>query len=298
MNPKTITLILFIILLQSCSHPKNINEDYLPYYHKINEANYLNYQESFQEANHLYQAAFKLVTRPFYKDYKKAAENATNISDQEVYEYLSNGIARGLRLEMIKKDSIFDDFLNTNYWKELEKAYPEKRKEYELTINLDLAEELKEMYELDQSVRQKLGYLKDMEEVDEKNKQKLIAIIKEHGYPGYTIVGEEVGRLFPIMFHHFHPDDNAKYFNDKLNEAMRKGEISPFRNAAFRDYACLRGGEKTTYGTYYRTDLGEKILCPIADFPNLNKRRYQMGLEPIEQYIEMKKLTYNFEEED
>ena len=293
MKLQSLTWFLFALLILRCS-TETEEVDYLPYYHLINAADYARFQRLPIKADSLYQAAFKLVRRPFYMDCLHAAENAVLISEKEVYAYLKKGMAWGLRLEMVEENKSFDSFRQTIYWSKLTQSYPRQRKKYEASINQELGKELQCMLDIDQLVRTKPEEVEQsMREVDDKNLDGLLTIIAEYGYPGYSLVGEEIGRAFPILFHHFQPYENEQYFYDLLNTAMQTGELSPFRNAAFRDYDCLKKGEKIQYGIYHRDYLGEKTIYPIANKKQVNTRRHQMGLPTLEQYMEIRDLKYN-----
>jgi len=61
------------------------------------------------------------------------------------------------------------------------------------------------------------------------------------------------------------------------------------------DRVEINSGEKQIYGTLVRyNSLGQAYPKPLFDSVNVNKRRGEIGLEPLEQYLDMMTLT-NFE---
>lgn len=124
-----------------------------------------------------------------------------------------------------------------------------------------------------------------------------------YGYPGYDLVGQKGSNNFWLMVQHC---DKHLAFQQKVLNAMKK-ELAK-NNADSKNYAYLTDRvkintrQKQVYGTQltYNTDSCQAIPKPLADSLNVNQRRKEVGLEPIEKYLDsmselhfmMNKATY------
>lgn len=136
------------------------------------------------------------------------------------------------------------------------------------------------------------------------NHQQLLSkIFKQYGYPGFDLVGEKGSNHFWLMVQHC---DKQPGFQQEILDAMKPEVIK--KNADAKNFAYLTDrvnintGKKQVYGTQmtYNTKLCQAIPRPLVDSMNVNSRRREVGLEPIEEYqnmmsemhFEMNKDTY------
>ncbi len=288
-----LSTLLFLSTAIHCTK-KSAATNYLEYYHHINQAKYQAFKGNFENADSLFSRAFQLAPKPFFADCLRAAKNGLTISDEKVFGYLDKGMEVGLTLNEISNHPEFEAFQKTIYWNTLEEQYPDRQIKYEAQLNKALIDTLEAMVKKDQLVRTNPEKINQtMEAVDQKNYTDLRHLINQSGYPGISRVGEATGEKFPILFHHFHPADNEAAFYVILNEAVLKGELSPARYAAIRDYDCIKKGEKTIYGTYHVEVDGKKMMQPVKDFEKINERRLAIGLDSIEHFMEMEKIEYD-----
>ncbi|UPZ17994.1 DUF6624 domain-containing protein [Flavobacterium humidisoli] len=122
---------------------------------------------------------------------------------------------------------------------------------------------------------------------DEYNSRTIKVYFKNYGFPGVRENGEETALNFWLIVQHC---DNDVDFQEKVLHAMKK-ELRD-KNVSARNYAYLydrvkkNKNEKQFYGTQMVWDTnGIHSLYPVKDIQNLNKRRKNFGLEPIEDYI-------------
>jgi hypothetical protein len=125
---------------------------------------------------------------------------------------------------------------------------------------------------------------------------RLAEIFDEFGYPGYDLIGKEGAHNFWLMVQH---SDKDLPFQSRVLEALEM-EVEN-KNADGRDFALLtdrvkiNSGEKQIFGTQVRYNLlGQAYPKPLYDSTNVNKRREEVGLDPLEQYLDMMTLI-NFE---
>lgn len=172
--------------------------------------------------------------------------------------------------------------------------------------NEELKIELIKMYINDQYVRSNLmteildKYNLNKNEVvidtfgmntDERNRERLKEIIAEHGFPTKKLVGKDaMDGIFLIIQH---SDDDKEWQKSQLpnvKKAVYKGEMDSQDYAYLYDRIKLNGDEKQLYGTRFsRVDPKTKTveLAPIEDIENLDKRRMEVGMMPIEMYKEL-----------
>jgi len=119
------------------------------------------------------------------------------------------------------------------------------------------------------------------------NKNRAEQIFNEYGFPGFDLVGEKGSFNFWLIVQHcdFDPD-----FQQKVLASM-KIEISR-DNANKRNFAYLTDrvnknlDKKIVYGTQVTYNkFGQAIPQPLEDSVNVDKRRAEVGLEPLVDYL-------------
>jgi hypothetical protein len=113
-------------------------------------------------------------------------------------------------------------------------------------------------------------------------------IIKRYGYPGYDLVGKKSGDHFWLMVQH---SDADLAFQKEVLPLMEK-QVQ-HKNAGGSNYAYLvdrilvNKGNKQLYGTQitYRSNICQAYPKPLQDSLNVNVRRKEVGMEPIEAYL-------------
>lgn len=168
-----------------------------------------------------------------------------------------------------------------------------------IEFNQGLADELKLMTEIDQvaaSLPQgdykqwtQERWEKFQDSVFTTHKVRLEEIFDEYGYPGYDLIGKEGSNNFWLMVQH---SDKDLEFQSRVLEKL-KIEVET-KNADGRNFGLLtdrvkiNSGENQIYGTQVRyNSIGQAYPKPLYDSVNVNKRRAEVGLEPLEQYLDM-----------
>ncbi|MBB6130959.1 DUF6624 domain-containing protein [Mucilaginibacter lappiensis] len=113
-------------------------------------------------------------------------------------------------------------------------------------------------------------------------------ILKHYGYPGYDLVGEKGSNAFWLMAQH---SDYDPALQERILAAMKpeltKHNADPKNFAYLTDRVRLNTGRKQLYGTQvtYRNDSCQAIPRALTDSLAVNARRKEIGLEPIESYL-------------
>ncbi|HEX8609590.1 MAG TPA: DUF6624 domain-containing protein [Pedobacter sp.] len=124
----------------------------------------------------------------------------------------------------------------------------------------------------------------------------LSKVFNKYGFPGYDLVGKKGSNQFWLMVQHC---DKQPKFQQKVLVAMKKevikGNADPKNFAYLTDRVKLNLGHKQIYGTQvtYNTDSCQAIPRLLYDSLRVNQRRKEVGLEPIEAYLnQMSELQF------
>jgi hypothetical protein len=160
-------------------------------------------------------------------------------------------------------------------------------------MNQALRDELRAMKEGDLRVRARLaeegslfeGYHPDMEAVHRRNAERLAEIIRDFGWPGSSLVGEEGAEAAWLIAQHA---IGEPAFQRRclvlLQAAAESGDAPRYQAAYLEDRIRVFEGRKQLYGTHidYRPD-GMPRPHPIEAPDRVDERRSAVGLEPLAQ---------------
>jgi len=174
-------------------------------------------------------------------------------------------------------------------------------------INLPLQKVLIEMEIEDQHIRNKIGesgwqnppkaLLEQMMKIDESNTGKLKAIIKKHHWVTKNLVGVKgVGAAFLVIQHS--PDVAFKVkMLPYLKQSYLNGEgVSGQQVALLTDRVLIAQGKKQIYGTQADVSEGKVVFSPIEDETNVDKRREEMKMPPLDFYLKIMEKMYGIKE--
>ncbi len=164
-------------------------------------------------------------------------------------------------------------------------------------LNPDLANELRIMEAEDLNTRtilvekgelfnNKNDYHPTMKLVHEKNNKRIKEIIREYGWPGYSMVGKDgCHAAWLIVQHAILEPELQKNALALLKEAANKNEADMKMVAFLEDRLLMIEGKPQVYGTQHVVDKTTNRLVPyeIVDVANVNARRTKIGMEPLEE---------------
>lgn len=167
-------------------------------------------------------------------------------------------------------------------------------------FNQTIADELAEMYKSDQLAaanayppegykhltQQEWQAFKDS--IFTSHQKRAKEIFDEYGFVGFSIAGEQGSSNFWLIVQH---SDHNPVFQKEVLEKM-KIEVEN-NNADSREYGLLvdrvmlNTGKAQVYGTQvaYDVELCRAYPRNLADSLNVNKRRAEIGLEPLQEYL-------------
>ncbi|MUP44692.1 hypothetical protein E0K83_02905 [Gramella sp. BOM4] len=183
--------------------------------------------------------------------------------------------------------------------------------EKEVEFNQELADELARMVEVDQvAANIPQGKYKEMSQQEWKafkdsvfttHQLRLEEIFDEHGFVGFDLAGREGSQNFWLMVQHSdHKPEFQKEVLKKMKIEVDKDNAIPSNYGLLLDRVKINSGEKQVYGTQvtYNHNTGQAYPKPLADSVTVNERRKEIGLEPLEVYLNgMTQLHFQWNKE-
>ncbi len=121
------------------------------------------------------------------------------------------------------------------------------------------------------------------------HKSVIESVFDSIGYPGYDKVGKTGETWFWVLVQHsdFDPQFQHRVLKEMAKE-VGKGNASPQNYAYLTDRVNLNFGEQQIYGTQVTYDFftGHAEPKDLKDPENVGSRREEIGLEPLEKYLD------------
>ncbi|MDJ0840926.1 MAG: hypothetical protein QNK37_30730 [Acidobacteriota bacterium] len=304
--PHTLLKTLLSILLGVALLPGYASED--AYYDQIARAHHYFYNaEDYVRAAEAYDKAFALQ-KGRNQDYHRAAvcrARTGNIAG--ALSFLASAVEAGWRdWEETEDEEAFAVLHKEPEWVRLSEILKERHRTHQAGLNRALIEKLAAIREDDQKLRLQLRdltrkYGHQSEEVraawakigekDKKNLALIEAILAEHGYPGWSMVGNQRMTAF-LVIQHAAPEIRVKYL-PMLKKAAAEGEMPNRSLALVIDRMHMEKGEKQIYGSQVTRDKdGNTVVHPIEDEAGVHRRRAEMDLLPLDKYLKYLKIDY------
>ena len=146
---------------------------------------------------------------------------------------------------------------------------------------------------LDQKSKERDILSKLMREQDAINLKKVTYILDTYGWLGANTIGNKGNSALFLVIQHSNSTTQEKYL-PIMREAVKVEKANGSELALLEDRVALSQGKKQLYGSQIRKNeiTGKFELSPIEDEINLNKRRTNVGLEPIEKYVKHWGIEY------
>ncbi|WP_207432972.1 DUF6624 domain-containing protein [Sabulibacter ruber] len=238
-------------------------------------------------------------------DYYNAACSWALAGDKnKAFTYLNQAVTKGWENKShLQKDTDLASLHTDKRWAKLVQDLDAKLAKLEANYNKPLKAQLEKILETDQlyramvdSVQKNYGMesqqwkdlMAKMEAQDKINQQQLVEIIEKHGWPGKSLVGQQASQAAFLVIQHSDRELMEKYL-PLLREAAAKGEASKSSLALMEDRVRMNRGLPQLYGSQMQMNPTTKKyeLYKVEDEANLDKRRAEMGLGPISEYLKL-----------
>ncbi|WP_452222086.1 DUF6624 domain-containing protein [Lacinutrix salivirga] len=132
---------------------------------------------------------------------------------------------------------------------------------------------------------------------DSISSNKLFEILDNYGWVGQSRVGSTANQAIWLTIQHSDLETQEKYL-PLLRESVKNGESEGWHLAFLEDRILMRKKQKQIFGTQavWDNDLKKNKIYPIQDVKNVNIKRKQLGLEPIEDYAKKNEYIFNKKE--
>lgn len=193
-------------------------------------------------------------------------------------------------------------------WSALLVIVQQNKDKEEEKYNKPLVRQLDSIYTSDQSDREKMeeltktvGLKSNFKEIkalresiirnDSINLLKVKAILDQYGWLGPDVIGQEGNTTLFLVIQHSDLATQEKYL-PMMKEAVRKGKAEGSQLALLVDRVEMFNNRPQIYGSQISSDNGKYIIYKIIDEANVNKRRAEVGLEPLEEYVKQWNIDY------
>jgi hypothetical protein len=142
-------------------------------------------------------------------------------------------------------------------------------------------------------VRELMEPNRKLNEMDLKHRTRLKEIMKKHGWPGRSLVGKDGAHAAWLVVQFADRDLAFQKRCLKLMKAAPKGEVDLQDVAYLTDCVLIAEKKKQLYGTQLQVVKGMFKPRPIQDPAKVDKRRAEMGMAPLAEYLETAQGVYD-----
>lgn len=310
---KTILISISLII----SHFSYCQDDDMTKYDSLIQVALKHYElKDFTSSANSYSEAFKSIG---WKSYPRDKYNAActwslaNKPDSAFY-YLTK-IAVKLKyadLNSITSDKDFFPIHTDKRWKSTIKIIKKNKAEIEKDYDHKVVKQLEQIVIDDQNDRSKTDEIekkfghkspqidslwKVIAKKDSLNLIKVEKILSKKGWLSPKIIGYEGVQTIFLVIQHADLKTQEKYL-PMMREANKKDEFESGSLALLEDRVANRNGKLQIYGSQIGFDDSTNLyyLLPVEDPDNLDKRRSEMNLGPINEYVSMWDINWDLEE--
>lgn len=220
--------------------------------------------------------------------------------DQKAFSYLAQSLELGFIRNNLTDSTTkaqLAPFSKSKQWQQFEKTMPEIIKNYQKNINLYCYTKINELVANDQYIRTNVAIMNGKTiyshilKVDSITFENIKPMIEKYGMPTYKTVGQQgMDNLFILLLHLSLYPKYWSYLEPLFMAHFKNGAIVPNEYAIMIDRLRVWEEKKLQlYGTFNSSkDLNEGRLSPIEDIAHVDKRRFEIGLMSLEQYIDMR----------
>jgi len=278
----------------------------------ISEADKLYDTKDYKMSTDLYTKAFKIESKNPNDLYNGACASSLAGNTEKAFKWLNLSIDNGwMNLKHLSSDTDLENLHSKKEWEKTVGKLEKKLKLMEANYDKPLQAELLAIYDEDQKYRIQMNETqkkfgpdsKEMQDLwkiadqkDSINLLKVKKILDEKGWVGKDKVGTQANSALFLVIQHADLETQKKYL-PMMKDAVIKGNASPGSLALLIDRIEIREGRKQIYGSQIGANPSNKALyvLPLIDPDNVDKRRAEVGLGPISEYIKNWNLVWDVE---
>lgn len=200
-------------------------------------------------------------------------------------------------LSHITTDSDLYSLHKDERWSNVIEIVKSNKEKTEPNLDKVLVAILDTIYQDDQKYRKEseLNWWK-INYYDSINLVKVKKILDERGWLGPDVVGAQGNSALFLVIQHSDLETQEKYL-PMMQEAVKNGNARASSLALLEDRVALGKGEKQIYGSQIGFDQdGKHCVLPLLDPDNVDKRRAEVGLKPLKEYVSYWGIIWDVEE--
>ena len=180
------------------------------------------------------------------------------------------------------------------------------------TTYSSVTQQLLKIDELDQRYRNQIDFIETkygresrelqvlfnvMHLADSTNLIQVESIIKKYGWLGYDKIGSQANTTLFMVIQHSDQLKQERYL-PLMREAVKNGKAKAKSLALLEDRIALHQGKMQSYGSQISWSKANNryFILPLADPDNVDKRRAEVGLQPISEYVSNWNIKWSAEE--
>jgi hypothetical protein len=126
---------------------------------------------------------------------------------------------------------------------------------------------------------------------DSLNLKKVTEILDHYGWIGPDAIGYECNSTLFLVIQHSNKNTMEKYL-PMMKEAVKKGNAYADQLALLVDRTEMLNNRPQIYGSQFQLKGGKYVLYKTIDIKNVNTRRAEVGLGPLEEYLKASKVDF------
>ena len=278
----------------------------------ISEANKLYETKDYKMSTDLYDKAFKIESKNPSHLYNGACASSLAGNTKKAFKWLHLSIENGwTNLKHLNSDTDLENLHSKKEWGKIIEKLEKKLELIEANYDKPLQTELIKILDEDQKYRMQLNesqkkFAQDSKEMqdlwkiiiqkDSINLIKVKKILDEKGWVGKDKVGAQANSALFLVIQHSDLETQKKYL-PMMKEAVTKGNANPGSLALLIDRIEIREGRKQIYGSQIGSypNTNTQYILPLIDPDNVDKRRTEVGLGSISDYIKNWNLIWDVE---
>jgi hypothetical protein len=278
----------------------------------ISEADKLYETKDYKMSTALYNKAFKIESKNPNHLYNGACASSLAGNTKKAFKWLNLSIEKGwTNLKHLNSDTDLENLHSKKEWGKTIEKLEKKLELIEANYDKPLQTELLTILDEDQKYRiqmnetqKKFGQdSKEMQDLwkitnqkDSINLLKVKKILDERGWVGKDKVGAQANSALFLVIQHSDLETQKKYL-PMMKDAVTKGNANSSSLALLIDRIEIREGRKQIYGSQIGTNPNTKAqyVLPLIDPDNVDKRRTEVGLGSISDYVKNWNLIWDVE---
>jgi hypothetical protein len=264
----------------------------------IDSANHYFKSSNYQQAAETYRKAFETFGGKGYPDDRWNCGIAwAQLGNTDSAFYHLQRLAdktEYLDYTKLKQESLFSPLHADERWAKLLHELNPLNEQF----NPELAAFLEDIRAKDQTMRLQIDSLeliygrtsdymrahwKQINHIDSLNRIIVDSLLNQYGWLSPNVVGKSGNSALWLVIQHS-PLPKQEYYLPIMKKAVDENKASKANYAYLLDRVLMKQGKKQLYGSQYTIDpkTGETVLWDIEDPENINIRRAEMKLGPIE----------------